>query len=355
MTLFARYVVREVLLYTAMVMSVLLLLVCMYQLVDLSSELGVGRFGIVQALVVMLCRIPGQAFMLLPVGALMAAMLALGNLARGSELLAMRAAGVSPLRLAGWVSLAGILLAGFTWLLGDYLAPPAEQFAAQYKRMAKTNQFAATGSENTWAKDGNTFVFIQKHNVNGALAGVYVLQFDDQRRLQKIGKAESARIGQDQRWHLSNYVESRFHAAGVSTERQAQRILDTSLSGDFLGAASADPDSLTGRALLSYIAYLEKNHLLATEYRKAFWTRVARTAALVVIVMLAVPFSFGPMRSTGTGARMVIGILVGAIFFLIAKVFSNGGVVYGLDPLVVAWGPTVLLAATTFVALLRVR
>lgn len=355
MSTLARYVARQVLVYTAMVMAMLLVLIGLYLFLDQTNELGTGRFGVFEAVIVVLCRLPAQAFTLLPVGALMGSMLALGNLARNGELVVMRASGVSAFRLASWVAVAGGLLAAATWIMGDYIAPPAEQFATQYKLLAKTNQYSQPGGDNLWAKDGNTFVFIQKQDGQGALGGVYVLRFDDQRRLQSLGKADSAQIGTDQQWLLKGYVESRFTEKGVIRSEQGELALRTSLSGEYLGAASADPESLTGQALLRYIAYLKQNHLETTEYRTAFWTRVARTAALVVIVMLAVPFSFGPMRSTGTGARMVIGILVGAVFFLFAKLLANGGVVYGIDPLVVAWGPTLALTLVTVVTLARVR
>ena len=50
--------------------------------------------------------------------------------------------------------------------------------------------------------------------------------------------------------------------------------------------------------------------------------------------MLAVPFAFGPMRSTGTGARTVVGIMIGVVFFLMAKMLESGGAVFDLPPIV---------------------
>ena len=63
--------------------------------------------------------------------------------------------------------------------------------------------------------------------------------------------------------------------------------------------------------------------------------------------MLAVPFAFGPMRSTGTGARTVVGIMIGVVFFLMAKMLESGGAVFDLPPVVIAWLPTALLALIT--------
>ena len=77
--------------------------------------------------------------------------------------------------------------------------------------------------------------------------------------------------------------------------------------------------------------------------------------AVAVIVVLAVPFAFGPMRSTGTGARTVMGIMIGVVFFLLAKMLESGGAVFEVSPFVIGWAPTVLLALVTMIALARVK
>lgn len=354
-TVLSRYIVRNVLLYTALVMSVLLILIGLYLFLTQTDEIGTGRYGVMAVLVVVLCRLPQQAFDLLPIGALMGSLLALGNLARGSELVVMRASGVSVFRLAGWVAIAGALLTVFTWGLGDYVAPHAERFADRYKTLAKTNQFSTLGSDDLWAKDGNVFLSVQQQRDVNSFGGVYVLQFDAERRLQSIGRAESAELADGQSWRLQRYVETTFDGENIVATQQDSVVFKTNLSAEFLGAAAADPETLTGTALLRYISYLDDNKLESTQYTTAFWTRVARTCTLLVIVMLAVPFSFGPMRSTGMGARMVVGILVGALFFLMARLLSKGGLVYDLPPLLIAWGPTAVLALVTTISIARVR
>ena len=61
------------------------------------------------------------------------------------------------------------------------------------------------------------------------------------------------------------------------------------------------------------------------------------------------------MRSSGQGARAVIGILIGAAFVLLSQTLESSGQLFDLPPLVVGWGPTVLLAALTAGLLARAR
>jgi len=72
-------------------------------------------------------------------------------------------------------------------------------------------------------------------------------------------------------------------------------------------------------------------------------------------VMLAVPFVLGSFRSTGTGTRMMLGMLIGIGFFLLQRLIESGTVVFQLNPVLLAWLPTALLALVTLVLLARTR
>jgi lipopolysaccharide export system permease protein len=109
------------------------------------------------------------------------------------------------------------------------------------------------------------------------------------------------------------------------------------------------------RDLVTYIAYLERNNLDSQAFEIALWSRLARLVALLLVVILALPFALGPMRSSGQGARTVIGILIGAGFILLSRTLESSGRLFDLEPRIVGWGPTELLAALTVGLLLRTR
>ncbi len=77
--------------------------------------------------------------------------------------------------------------------------------------------------------------------------------------------------------------------------------------------------------------------------------------AAVVVCIFAVPFAFGPLRSAGAGARTIMGILIGVLFVLLTQTLENSGQVYGLNPLLVAWGPTSLMFTIAVIAIWRTR
>src|ERR1017187_9146966 len=124
-----RYLYRTVMVYTLMAMGVLLTLGGLFVFISQQSDIGVGEYGAVDAFIFTFMNLPEQAFELLPIGAMIGALMGLGNLAAGSELVVTRASGVSVWRIAWPVGLAGPTLAVLMYGIGEYVAPALGQFA----------------------------------------------------------------------------------------------------------------------------------------------------------------------------------------------------------------------------------
>ena len=123
MTLLRTYLVMAVLRGVATVMAVLVVITCVIEFVGQLNDVGTGDYGLQTALTYIGLRIPRTIFTTLPIGALIGALLGLGNLAVHRELIVMRASGVSSLQLLSAVGLAGLMLSVLMVLLGERLAP----------------------------------------------------------------------------------------------------------------------------------------------------------------------------------------------------------------------------------------
>ncbi|MBS0394975.1 MAG: LPS export ABC transporter permease LptG [Proteobacteria bacterium] len=359
MTLLDRYLARQVLWYTLLVTLVLVTLAALFVFIDQQSDVGVGSYGMLDALFVTLLKVPQQAFQLLPVAALIGALVGLGNLARGSELVVVRAAGVSVVRIALAAASAGVLLLAIGAVLGEVLAPPLEAYAEQIKTFGKYSNFSFAGRAGIWVKDGERIVSIQQQSADTVYGGVYVYTVqtgaDGRQRLTAVARADRAEVVAGTGWRLTNYAESRLDGDGVVGRRLPTLAVTGGLSPEFLGAAVVDPVSLPIRGLWRYVQHLRANGLESRSWEVALWSRIARSLSTVLLCMLAVPFVLGPLRSAGAGSRTVIGIIVGVVYFLVNRTLENSGDVYGLDPQLVAWAPAALLALLTGAAIARVR
>ncbi len=354
MSILDRYLIRTIIGFVLLVMSVLLILGALFVFIDQQSDIGVGRYTALSALWFTLLNLPQQAFELLPITVLIGSLLGLGSLARGSELTVIRATGISVARIAGTALMAGLLLIGVEVLLGEFLAPPLQEAAKEQKAFGKFNNISFGGS-GAWVRDGNLILNVARQSGERQFGGMQVFELSADHRLRAIGHAVRATAGTNRRWTLSEYVESRFTDDSVTDLPPGQRSLESNLTAGFLGLAVDNPGQLTSRSLWRLIQYFEANSLDAREYVFAFWSRIARTVAIAFSVLLAIPFVLGSLRSAGAGARTMLGLLLGIGFFLLQRLIESGTIVFDLNPVILAWLPTVLLATVTLLLLARAR
>jgi lipopolysaccharide export system permease protein len=334
---------------------VLAALGALFLFIGQQGDIGKGSYTASQAMLFVALSLPGYLFQLLPVAALIGALLGLGNLARGSEILVMRASGITTAQFCRWLGVAGILLAALMFLVGEFVAPPLGKYARQMKAFSKFSEFSFAGSRGTWVRDGDTVIGVEQQSASASYGGVHFFRFGPDRKLLSVGRAETASVGEDNRWQLRNYAETRFRDSGTEASRVPKEEVRSTLSPEFLGLAVVEPDAMGLRDLVSYVDHLRRNDLDPVRFQTAFWARIARMTALVLVVILALPFALGPVRSSGQGARTVIGILIGAGFVLFSQTMESGGQLFGLPPWLVGWLPTAGLAALTGVLLWRTR
>jgi lipopolysaccharide export system permease protein len=266
-----------------------------------------------------------------------------------------RASGVSVWRIGWPVGLAGLTLAVIMYGLGEYASPPMAQFAKREKTTAKMADVSFAGTASAWVKDGDLILRVQTGDADHAFGGVSVFKLDGPTRLSSILRAARISVADPGRWILNDVATSRFGKERVDADNREQETMRSTVNPDFLGLAQTDPQLLTLRGLASYIDHLRRNHLETAVFEIGFWSRIARLFAVIVVTLLALPFVFGPLRTTGAGTRTVIGVLLGVVFFLITRTVENGGQLFDLNPMLVGWLPTLGVTFCTVIAISRTR
>lgn len=349
------YLFRTILGTTALVLAVLLSLGAFIEFVGQLDDIGVGEYGLLDALGWVLLQMPNLIAQLLPVAALLGALLGLGSLASRSELIVLRAAGVSPRGLARSVLMTGVVLAVAGTALSLYLAPPLERYSRQQRELAKFGQAGISAGESAWIRDRTTIINVTPPSDAHPAGNVFVFRLGTDGSLAAMGRADSVRAEPDRRWFLRNYAESRFAPTAVTTSLEGEALGLEGVNPDLLGLTVIRPETMTGAALWRYVQYLKRSGLDARRYEVAFWSRIASVFAVPLMCVLAVPFVLGPLRSGGAGSRMLAGLAIGLAWFLVSRALSDGGEVWNLNAIATAWLPTVLLAVATTVVLGRTR
>ncbi len=337
-----------------LVMGLLLSLFTIFAFMDELNRVGKGSYTTLDAVQYVLLLIPGLAYQLFPMAALLGSTIGLGLLASNSELTVMRAAGVSLNRIVWSTMKVGLVMVVLTLILGESVAPVAEQYARTFRSVAISDKLAIRGKSQMWARDGKSFVNVREILPGERLGGIFIYERDESHRISRIVQAQSA-VFQKNQWILEDVVSSDLTNEQVTSRHQEKMLWDTKLSPDLLSVVTLHPATMSIQDLYQYIVYLKKNGLDAVTYEYAMWGKVVAPLITGVMVFLAIPFVFGPLRSVGIGHRVLVGALVGIGFYLVNQMFSYVGIVYSFNPMVSAMLPAGLALTVAYWMMRRVQ
>jgi lipopolysaccharide export LptBFGC system permease protein LptF len=224
--------------------SVLIALGSLFLFIGQQDDIGTGGYTVREAAIFVALNLPTYIAQLLPVAALIGTLLGLGHLAKGSELVVMRASGISTLQFSRWLAVAGAILAVAMVLVSEFVAPPLENYAQQLKVFSKYDEFSFAGDRGAWVRDGDTIISVEKQSASALYGGIHIFRFDPKRQLYAVGRADSARVDETNHWVLQNYAETQFANLGTSSSREARLAVQSTLSPDFLGLAVVDPATM---------------------------------------------------------------------------------------------------------------
>ncbi|MDN5923632.1 MAG: LPS export ABC transporter permease LptG [Xanthomonadales bacterium] len=318
------------------------------------GDLG-DNYSLAQAAYYTALSVPRRTFEMFGHAALIGTLLGLGALAGNSELIALRAAGMSRARIAISAVLAVAALTLLVVVLGETLAPAGEQRAKALQLSLHSHKLGMTTRSGLWAKDGNSVInakttvanVVDGHEVV-QLGDVRIYTFDDGGDLTKLAWAQSA-IRKNGAWQLQNVRSTRFDADGAHSSTQAQQPWHTSLSPRLLKLSVIQPDYLALRDLRRNIRYFRANHQNPGDYVDAYWKRIFYPLNILLLVLVVIPFAFAALRSGGLGKRIFIGILLAICWYFVQMSLISIGAVYG-----VPWWLANLLPALLLVVVIAV-
>jgi lipopolysaccharide export system permease protein len=235
--------------------------------------------------------------------------------------------------------------------LGEWVTPISEARAKQIRTQALTGGSLLSADSLTWAKDGNDFVSIGQVLDQNTLTDVKVYQFDDELHLVQVISAQQA-IYEKESWSLNDVKQVVFTPQRIQNSQMKTYAWNSTITPDKLGIVAVKPEALSISGLKEYIGYLRNNGQDSARYELALWRKILQPVSVVVMLLLAMSFIFGPLRSVTMGARTGMGILAGFSFFVSNEMFGQVALVFQLPPVIGALLPSFLF---TIVAVLLLR
>lgn len=315
------------------------------------DEVGEGGYGVLSALLYVAYTLPRRLYELFPSAAVIGCVMGLGGLAATSELTALRALGLSRLRIALSAMLAVGLLTVLMLVSAETVGPWGEQRAQALVVSAKSSDLVVARWSGLWAREGEVFLNARTGALRGAgedayveLSDVRLYEFEPQGRLQSISRAARAehRAGA---WTLFDVRRTRFEGRSARVETASREAWASNLSPELLSLGVMRPRYLSTADLSNGIDYMRRNQLDSGEFETAYWARLFYPVNALLLCLAVTPLAFGSLRSGGFGKRLFLGIAFGLGFFMLQRLAVNLSVVYGIDLRLGYAIPPLLLAA----------
>lgn len=352
-----RYIASNVLNSILLIMLIIILLASLFSLVDQFDSFK-NNYGMTQALYYVLLSAPRRLYDNLPMATLVGSLIGLGMMASRSELTIMRAAGMSTGRIVYAVLKPIFVIMIGCVLLGEFIVPITQNKAQAYKELAQSSNIdkkilTQTLLKGTWHRQGNEYIRINSVQPDG-LIGINSYYIKDQ-KLIYTSYAKQATLKKGQ-WYLSDATTTCFYdnyTRVVKEETEAwlspTNVCDTKELGtpkpiaitlNLLNTINSDPSYLSITGLWNYIHYLQAQELNNDNYWLKFWEKLLQPINTLALVILAISFIFGPLRSVTMGQRIFIGIAIGFSFKIVNDLLGPASIVFNFPPLLAAMIPS---------------
>ena len=358
-----RYLSRQTVLGTLLALAGLAAVFAVFAVIDEMSDVGRGNYQVADALVYVLLIMPSRIYDLFPTAALLGVLIGCGGLAVRSELVALRASGLSRLRLAMAALIGTGMVLAPVLVLGEWLAPMAAQHAKQMRinkqqrNIALVSRFSAEHGAGFWVRIGHNFIHAGQVLSGAAdsaaqLRDLHIYEFSPNGALRGVVAAESA-ISDGTAWQLNHARITRFSDFGESFQRLPRMRRAHLIDPAILEAVVVKPALLPALTLGRYMRYLAANGLDPRPYETAFWQRIVYPLSAAALVLAGMPFLFGSPRQSGIAQRAFAGAFIGLAFTVINRTVVSFGDVYGVNVLVSVGAPSLLLLLAAAVILRR--
>ena len=341
-----RYLAREILSATAMVLIALLGLFGFFDFLNELDAVGKDGYQLRHALAYVAMILPGRVYELLPVAVLIGTLYALTMLARHSEITVMRASGLSTLRMLRTLAAIGSIFVVIIFVFGEYIAPPAERAAQQWRLTATSSTVSQQLRSGLWVKDGPRVINVHTVRPDRSMEQVRIYEFDGGHALVSISEAAQGEyVASEEGWRLTGVVQTRF--LGDHTEVAELPVLSwrSELTPEVLSVLMVVPERMSVGTLLAYIAHLRDNHQNSDRYEIALWKKLVYPFAALVMMALALPFALAHDRMGAVSMKVFLGVMLGVGFHLLNGLFSNLGVINAWQPALAALTPSLLFLA----------
>lgn len=298
-------------------------------------------------------RLPQIVARFLPFSALLGALITFATLNQNSEIIAMKAAGISAHQILAPLIVASIAVAGLSFWFNDRVVTRATATLnawedAQYGPIPDMRGIVS----NVWVRDGDNLIHADTARGRGPSVVLHgVTRYEREKgALRTI--LHAARAGQAEGgWRMENVT--RFDVARGTQTVLPALIVGKGVTPDRFTLANVSADERSFGSLADAIADLNAAGRPTGPLEAGLWHKISGALSAILMPLLAGVAAFGLARTGKLFVRVVAGMLLGFTYFVVDNFALAMGNLGAYPPLLAAWGPLFLFLLIGEAVLIR--
>ncbi|MES2338085.1 MAG: LPS export ABC transporter permease LptG [Pseudomonadota bacterium] len=337
--------------------AILMALVVVLQALDLLSESGrilaYAGNGESEIWRYVGMRTPQIIARFLPFAVLLGTIITLSTLNQNSEIISLKAAGLSAHQVLAPLIVASLGVAILSFGFNDRIVARATSTLDQWQKVDYGPLPIDRGDRtNVWVRDGDDL--IQAVQIRGRgdaaqLGGISVYQRSGGRLIAITTGTTGRRAGKG--WRIEG--AKRFDVASGTLKPLGTAIVGEGVRPDQFTLSNVDPDGMSFRALSSAISDLKAAGRPTKALEGALWHKMSGPLSSILMPLLAAVAAFGVARSGKLFVRAVIGMALGFAYFVADNFALAMGNLGAYPPFLAAWAPFLLFLMVGEAVLVR--
>jgi lipopolysaccharide export system permease protein len=358
MTLISRHILRE---FITLVLGVLIGILIVYLCVEFlqkADKLIKFHASFSQVSRFFLYNIPSMISMSLPMATLIAGLIALGNLSRHNEIIAMRASGVSLGKIIAPLLAGGLAISAFGFINNEFIMPVYSSRADYIRNVEieKKQQTVMFQQQKLWLRGpDNSIANIELVSPSRTeMIGLNIYKLNHDFSVRERIKAGSL-LWENGAWRLRNsrtYIREGDAIRSHSSDGEIFNIVD---SPNDLGMIVKDANEMSFSEMRDYVKRLKTSGYNATQYEVDLYTKIAFPVSSLLMVLISIPFSIHKVRSGGAGKGFAFAVLIAFIYWTLMSVGASLGKSGTIPPYFAAWLANIIFGLISLVVLVRLQ
>lgn len=350
MKIITKYISKTVLEVFCVLFLIFCSLLFIVSLVRELANIGHNNYQLLQAIVYVFLQLPSKLLDIMPLITMLSGVVGLGIFASNSELIIFRTSGFSTWRICQKIVVVAIVIALFTLFIQEFIAPGANAYSEQYKLNLKSGGSVLHTKNGIWTRSGDNFIYIDSiadkrmSNVSN-----YLIKNNKLEQIQHAKYVIAASTG----WHAYEVETLKLSDNHVIAENKSHAFWDLTIPLKFVLIDTDDPSNLTMQELANYVFKYKHEVKGIDKYTWVFWDRISLPLKVIVMMLLAVPIIFGPMRSASLGLRIIFSSIFGISYYFLSMLAGPASILLQVSPVLAVFLPLFIFLLIALLGLRR--